>query len=192
MSIILALSGPAQAFCGAYVGSADSELSNSDSRIVIARSGFETRLTMFNDVSVTEDMGEFGMVVPVPAALDQRHVRLVDEQAMTTVERYARTSLRRVHLRELLHPGPRAPGFGASHARHRLHGLRPRALLAGHRRASLGGHGQRGWWWRRSSCWASTPSSCSRPRAQRGCRAGWTGRLHGSGLHLGGSAELHR
>ena len=85
------LVGTAYAFCGAYVGGADSELTNSDSRIVIARSGYDVRLTMFNDIGdVNED---FGLIVPIPQRLDARHVRLVHEDVMTVTDRYAEPRL---------------------------------------------------------------------------------------------------
>ncbi len=85
------LLGTAHAFCGAYVGSADSELTNRDSRIVIARNGVDVRLTMFNDVGDISE--EFGLIVPIPHKMDERHVRLVDEDAMTVTEFYARPRL---------------------------------------------------------------------------------------------------
>ena len=83
--------GSAHAFCGAYVGAADSNLTNSDSRIVIARNGVDTRLTMFNEVG---DMSEeFGLIVPIPHKVDARHVRLVDVDALTVTEKYAEPRL---------------------------------------------------------------------------------------------------
>ena len=85
------LVGAAHAFCGAYVGGADAELTNSDSRIVIARSGGDVRLTMFNDVGDASE--PFGLLVPIPMRLGEDHVRLVDVDAMTVIERYAEPRL---------------------------------------------------------------------------------------------------
>jgi len=64
----------ASAFCGFYVGKADTQLFNKASEVVIARSDNKTVITMANDFQ--GDVTEFAMVVPVPTVLqkDQIHI----------------------------------------------------------------------------------------------------------------------
>jgi hypothetical protein len=73
-SFFLATSSPALAFCGFYVAKAGTDLFNRSSRVVLARDGDRTVLTMENDYQ--GDPSEFAMVVPVPVILkrDQIHV----------------------------------------------------------------------------------------------------------------------
>ncbi|MFT5686123.1 MAG: hypothetical protein ACI8RZ_007079, partial [Myxococcota bacterium] len=59
---------PADAFCGAYVGEEGAEIHNKASRIVVAREGAVTTLTMFSDFE--GDASEFGMIIPVSTAID--------------------------------------------------------------------------------------------------------------------------
>ena len=61
---LLAFGGVALAFCGFYVAKADTELFNETSKVVIAKDGPRTILTMANDFS--GDVEDFAIVVPVP------------------------------------------------------------------------------------------------------------------------------
>jgi hypothetical protein len=45
-----AAAGPAAAFCGFYVAQADSKLFNTSSKVILARDGNETAITMASDV----------------------------------------------------------------------------------------------------------------------------------------------
>ncbi|MFO0699038.1 MAG: DUF2330 domain-containing protein [Nitrospira sp.] len=67
-------SADASAFCGFYVGKADTKLFNKASEVVIARHDNKTVITMANDFK--GEVKEFAMVVPVPTVLekDQIHV----------------------------------------------------------------------------------------------------------------------
>jgi hypothetical protein len=69
MALFLALmaTGPeAQAFCGAYVGSVDEgPLSNHSSKVVVARDGLQTTLTLANDIEGSAS--DFAMLIPVPS-----------------------------------------------------------------------------------------------------------------------------
>lgn len=71
---LLAWGGSASAFCGFYVGKADTKLFNKASEVAIARHADKTVITMANDFK--GDAKEFALVVPVPAVLqkDQIHV----------------------------------------------------------------------------------------------------------------------
>jgi len=73
-SFLLTSFSPARAFCGFYVAKAGTDLFNKSSRVVLARDGDRTVLTMENDYQ--GDPSEFAMVVPVPVILqrDQIHV----------------------------------------------------------------------------------------------------------------------
>ena len=61
---LLAWSGEASAFCGFYVGKADTKLFNKASEVAIARHDNKTVITMANDFK--GDVKEFALVVPVP------------------------------------------------------------------------------------------------------------------------------
>ena len=78
--------GPAWAFCGTYVGSADAELSNHTSQLVVGRWDDHTVLTMVNDVE--GDVADFGLVVPVPDSLTREHVRRIDMERIRRLNRY--------------------------------------------------------------------------------------------------------
>ena len=65
---LLVWSGDASAFCGFYVGKADTKLFNKASEVAIARHDNKTVITMANDFK--GDVKEFAMVVPVPTVLE--------------------------------------------------------------------------------------------------------------------------
>ena len=68
------LGSRADAFCGFYVGKADSKLYNEASKVVLVRDGNRTVITMANDYQ--GELTEFAMVIPVPTFIerDQIHV----------------------------------------------------------------------------------------------------------------------
>src|SRR6476469_1243396 len=68
----------AHAFCGFYVGKADSSLFNEASAVILARDGKRTTLSMQNDYR--GEPTEFALVVPVPVVLKQGDVRIVDKK----------------------------------------------------------------------------------------------------------------
>jgi hypothetical protein len=84
---ILALLPTAAAFCGTYVGDGESVLTNRASHIVMARSGSDTILTMFNDYQ--GDLSNFGLVIPVPAGVDADNVRLADRSLLDKISGYS-------------------------------------------------------------------------------------------------------
>lgn len=76
-TILLAMfvwTGEASAFCGFYVGKADTKLFNKASEVVIARHDDKTVITMANDFK--GDAKEFAMVVPVPTVLEQEQIHV--------------------------------------------------------------------------------------------------------------------
>jgi hypothetical protein len=65
------------AFCGFYVGKADSKLFNQASQVALVREGDHTVLTMANDFQ--GDPREFALVVPVPTFIEKRQIAVVDK-----------------------------------------------------------------------------------------------------------------
>lgn len=76
-----------EAFCGAYVGAEGDEIHNNASRIVLAREGTITTLTMFNDFE--GDASTFGMVIPVSATIDADNIQLVVPELLDRLDRYS-------------------------------------------------------------------------------------------------------
>ena len=91
---LLAFGGVALAFCGFYVAKADTELFNETSKVVIARDGPRTILTMANDFS--GDVEDFALVVPVPTILTQEQIQVGDLSTLGASRRLQRAQTRRV------------------------------------------------------------------------------------------------
>ncbi|MBD1923722.1 DUF2330 domain-containing protein [Microcoleus sp. FACHB-831] len=72
----------ALAFCGFFVGKADSQLHNSSSRVVIAHSGNRSIFSMANDYQ--GDVKDFARIVPIPVVPNRDQVRVGN---LETVER---------------------------------------------------------------------------------------------------------
>lgn len=73
---LLVWSSDASAFCGFYVGKADTKLFNKASEVAIARHDNKTVITMANDFK--GDVKEFAMVVPVPTVLEKEQIHIGD------------------------------------------------------------------------------------------------------------------
>jgi hypothetical protein len=104
---LLLWSGPASAFCGFYVGKADTKLFNKASEVVIARHDDKTVITMANDFK--GDVKEFALVVPVPTVLEKEQIHvgeaavlkhLADYSAPRLVEYFDENPCRRYELME--------------------------------------------------------------------------------------------
>ncbi|HEY9810646.1 MAG TPA: DUF2330 domain-containing protein [Halomicronema sp.] len=80
------LSPAAQAFCGFYVGKADSKLYNQASQVVIAKDGNRTILTMANDYQ--GGVKDFAIVVPVPVVIQQEQVRIGDPEIIDRLDSF--------------------------------------------------------------------------------------------------------
>lgn len=87
--ITLSLLLPAQAFpfCGFYAGKADAKLFNNTSRVVIARDGDQTVLTMENDYK--GDASEFAMIIPVPGILKREQIKISNKATIDYVDAYS-------------------------------------------------------------------------------------------------------
>ncbi|MBV8185934.1 MAG: DUF2330 domain-containing protein [Alphaproteobacteria bacterium] len=101
----------AQAFCGFYVGKADSSLFNESSQIILARDGQRTTISMRNDYR--GEPTEFALVVPVPVVLKKNDVKVLDQKIFEHLDSY--TAPRLVEYRdddpcvERIPPPPPAP-----------------------------------------------------------------------------------
>ncbi len=108
---VLPWSGEASAFCGFYVGKADTKLFNKASEVVIARHDHKTVITMANDFK--GEVKEFAMVVPVPTLLNKGQIHignasvlkhLADYSAPRLVEYFDENPCRRYDLEERIGP----------------------------------------------------------------------------------------
>ncbi len=84
---LLAWSGEASAFCGFYVGKADTKLFNKASEVAIARHENKTVLTMANDFK--GDVKEFALVVPVPTILEKEQIHVGDPALLKHLADYS-------------------------------------------------------------------------------------------------------
>jgi hypothetical protein len=79
IAAIGAWASDARAFCGFYVSKADTKIFNKASKVVIARDGDRTILTMANDFK--GEPKEFAVVIPVPTMIQKDQIH-VGEQAV--------------------------------------------------------------------------------------------------------------
>ena len=84
---LLAFSGGALAFCGFYVAKADTDLFNRSSKVIIARDGPRTILTMANDFQ--GDVGEFALVVPIPYAFRPEQIQVASSEIFSRIDGYS-------------------------------------------------------------------------------------------------------
>ena len=84
---LFAWSGDASAFCGFYVGKADTKLFNKASEVAIARHDNKTVITMANDFK--GDVKEFAMVVPVPTVLEKEQIHVGDPAVLKHLADYS-------------------------------------------------------------------------------------------------------
>jgi len=80
-------SANASAFCGFYVGKADTQLFNKASEVVIARHDNKTVITMANDFQ--GDVTEFAMVVPVPTVLERDQIHIGEAAVLKHLADYS-------------------------------------------------------------------------------------------------------
>jgi len=84
---LFAWSGEAAAFCGFYVGKADTKLFNKASEVAIARHDNKTVITMANDFK--GEVKEFAMVVPVPTVLEKEQIHVGDPAVLKHLADYS-------------------------------------------------------------------------------------------------------
>lgn len=79
--------GEASAFCGFYVGKADTTLFNTASEVAVARHDDKTVITMANDFK--GDAKEFALVVPVPTILQKEQIHVGDAAVLRHLADYS-------------------------------------------------------------------------------------------------------
>jgi MYXO-CTERM domain-containing protein len=84
---LVARPGPADAFCGFYVGGADAKLYNNATMVVLMREGTRTVLSMQNNYQGPPE--SFAMVVPVPVVLQKENVKTLPREVFDRVDTLA-------------------------------------------------------------------------------------------------------
>jgi hypothetical protein len=80
-------STPANAFCGFYVGKADTKLFNEASQVILVRDGNRTVISMRNDFQ--GELSEFALVVPVPVVLQKSQIHIGDPKTFERIDAYS-------------------------------------------------------------------------------------------------------
>jgi hypothetical protein len=76
----------ASAFCGFYVAKADTKLFNKSSKVVLARNGQQTAITMASDYE--GEPSEFALVVPVPTFIEKDRISVVEAATIDHLDAY--------------------------------------------------------------------------------------------------------
>jgi hypothetical protein len=85
-ALVAAAPAPADAFCGFFVSKADTKLFNKASKVVIARDGNRTVMTMSNDFK--GEPKEFAVVVPVPTFLQKEQIHVGDQSLVDHLDAF--------------------------------------------------------------------------------------------------------
>src|SRR5687768_15627208 len=81
----------AAAFCGFYVAKADGSLKNKTSQVILVRDGDRNVITMYNDFKGS--LKDFAMVVPVPAVLKKKDIKVIDGNLFDRLNDYSKPRL---------------------------------------------------------------------------------------------------
>jgi hypothetical protein len=117
---LAAMAEPAGAFCGFYVAKADTKMFNKSSKVVLARDGQQTAITMASDYEGKPD--EFALVVPVPTFIEKNQISVVDTEIVDHLDAYTAP-----HLVEYYDPDPCNPPLPV--AAMSLSAAEPRAMM---------------------------------------------------------------
>ena len=85
--MFLLSAGLAHAFCGTYVAAPGASLTNHSSRVVVARSGTRTTLTLAADYS--GDTGDFALLLPIPEIIGPEDVSTGDPSLIEWIDQYS-------------------------------------------------------------------------------------------------------
>jgi hypothetical protein len=85
--LLAVVSGDARAFCGFYVAQGDAKIYNQSSKVVLARDGDRTVLTMASDFQ--GDPKQFAVVIPVPVVLKKEQVHVADPGIVDRLNDYS-------------------------------------------------------------------------------------------------------
>ena len=99
---LAASTGPAAAFCGFYVAKADAKLFNKSSKVVLARNGSSTAITMASDYE--GEPKEFAVVIPVPTSIERKQIGVVETKTIDHLDAFTAPRLVEYH-----DPDPCAP-----------------------------------------------------------------------------------
>jgi len=93
MLVMCAIARPheARAFCGFYVGKADTNLFNHASQVVMVRHGDKMVLSLMNDYQ--GEPSDFALVVPVPQVLQKEQIHIGDREIFKKLDEYSSPSL---------------------------------------------------------------------------------------------------
>src|SRR5437016_10612455 len=94
-TVLAAIAGPAAAFCGFYVAKADSKLFNKSSKVVLARDGNTTAITMASDYE--GEPKEFAVVIPVPTFIERKQIGVVEMKTIDHLDAYTAPRLVEYH-----------------------------------------------------------------------------------------------
>jgi len=89
------LATPAAAFCGFYVAKADSKLFNKSSKVVLARDGNTTAITMASDYQ--GEPKEFAVVIPVPTFIERKQIGVVEMKTIDHLDAFTAPRLVEYH-----------------------------------------------------------------------------------------------
>ena len=173
--------GPAAAFCGFYVAKADSKLFNKSSKVVLARDGKTTAITMASDYE--GEPKEFAVVIPVPTFIERKQIGVVEMKTIDHLDAFTAPRLVEYHdQRSVRAPrdrwSPRALGQPRCAAA-RAYSWPTRAISRRHRRGEL----------RRRRIRRLDPV---RQRKRRPRQLPQRQRLQDSGRRRGGARQLHQ
>lgn len=113
------LAEPAEAFCGFYVAKADSKLFNKSSKVVLARDGDTTAITMASDYD--GEPKEFALVIPVPTFIERKQIGVVEMKTIDHLDAFTAPRLVEYHDTDPCNPplpvAMRSSGRGGSGGR---------------------------------------------------------------------------
>jgi hypothetical protein len=120
LGLVATTAGPALAFCGFYVGRADSSLFNEASQVILVRDGDRTTISMLNDYK--GELKDFALVVPVPVVLKREDVGVIRKLVFDRLDVYSSPRLVRYHDETpcprdepMAAPPPPAPASGGGY-----------------------------------------------------------------------------
>lgn len=89
MLVACAIARPpdAHAFCGFYVGKADSNLFNHASQVVMVRHGDKIVLSLMNDYQ--GEPSDFALVIPVPQVLQKEQIHIANREIFKKLDEYS-------------------------------------------------------------------------------------------------------
>jgi hypothetical protein len=86
---------PAHAFCGFYVARADAKLFNKVSKVVVARNGRRSVVTMASDYDGAPS--DFAMVIPVPTVIAKRQIKVTSNALVDKLDAFSAPRLVEYH-----------------------------------------------------------------------------------------------